>query len=418
MLASDASQPPLRAQARDFFRPLLVHEYHRKSKRFNVAHFQAQAKERNAWKPAPGDEDLLRSSKIGIQLHQPTTTLPEKQRGDHPMLSCREESMSTLKTQNVCVMRNWAAHSAKQSTFVDTLQLPATDSCVRLSTHISVDTPAIDPANSAPAHANALANVPVNVPANTCTNASSIHSKLRPGHDVLLKVKFYDLGNDIQYQEKGLQNVLVVHSEQTLLDLCNSFQCAGSHRLRVQKKLVEEHGLSLKIPSDSCMMYVDDHFYVNGPVDLSEPIRKWLAENNTSNAHVQGWQDSELSEMAPVSRMENVKISSLNLILGEQYLYTHIGECDHAVVFEECSLATKDDEADLSCYPKLVWKSKLPTIRCATCGAGAQVEVVGDSLSDRFPCYMCEACDSMFHSGIDPNCGRRVLRLVTGLEHS
>ncbi|EOD18071.1 hypothetical protein EMIHUDRAFT_196116 [Emiliania huxleyi CCMP1516] len=104
------------------------------------------------------------------------------------------------------------------------------------------------------------------------------------------------------------------------------------------------------------MFYIEGRFYIDGAEDLSEPARTRAAA---------------------------------------RYLFTHDGDCEHAIVFE-CGLASERDELRPERYPLLCYRSKDATERCSVCNLAATHEVAGCATADTFPLYLCKDCRSEY----------------------
>ena len=77
----------------------------------------------------------------------------------------------------------------------------------------------------------------------------------------------------------------------------------------------------------------------------------------------------------------------------QQKVKCHLGDCHHALVFTDCSIATPDDERRLSRYPALVWRHKARPHDCSVCQRlPAKFEVHDDRLADASPWLVCDGC--------------------------
>ncbi len=194
---------------------------------------------------------------------------------------------------------------------------------------------------------------------------------------------------------------VVLHGKQTLKHLRDALSCTGVHRLDEQRRLMAaQGGACLEMPTSSALLYIDGRFYVDGPIDLSEPIREWL-DACSPGRQVEG---------SEIQRMDETPLSSLRIALGEQYLFAHLGDCEHPILFDSCWLATLEDEPDLSRYPRVVWQARSPAPSCAVCEHPAQCELIDDPLMDTFPCELCKTCADDFRSesGARPARGRTI----------
>lgn len=273
------------------------------------------------------------------------------------------------------------------------------------------------------------------------TGGSDATGPLLPCESVLLRVALYE--------GRLRESVWTVHGEQTLLDLRRKLGCATSEKLRAKADEARERGWTwLTPPSDSAMIWIEGTFYVDGPRDISQPTREWIAgqrERLSCNG------DPVVAD-APVE-MGSVRFSQLHIRLGAQYLFVHDGGCQHALVFEECSLLSPRDEmraemcaapspfllppccepaspapcttrpmlppsratchrawrhermmpVSMSRYPRCTWKAKAVADRCSVCERTADFEIHGDVSADTFPLFLCRECKGEYHGDAEGN---------------
>jgi len=182
------------------------------------------------------------------------------------------------------------------------------------------------------------------------------------------------------YEGRMKQCELVLHSDQTLLALREAIGCIGERRCahRAEKLGTPAEGRV----SDAALMYIEDTFYVSGALDISAPVTAWLAARRGG-----------AEAPAPAESMASARLDQLHVRLGRQYLFTHLGDCHHALVFTDCSIATPDDERRLSRYPALVWRHKAKPRLCSVCqNSPAKFEVHDDRLADASPWLVCDGC--------------------------
>ena len=106
--------------------------------------------------------------------------------------------------------------------------------------------------------------------------------------------------------------------------------------------------------------------------------------------------------------MAEVTLEMLQLRLGRQYLFAHHGDCEHALVFTDCWLATDADVRPRSDYPLPAFKRKGAgnNNRCGVCARAVAIwECHGDRLADCSPCHLCQVCHFQFHYSADDGGG-------------
>lgn len=105
----------------------------------------------------------------------------------------------------------------------------------------------------------------------------------------------------------------------------------------------------------SGFIYINGVFYTDmrhpDAKDYSEIIKKWAEKRN------------EIGPMV-TEKMEDTCLKDLKLRLGYPYVYMHLGNCEHILVFTDARLVIKQDVQDPSRYP-IFWGQ--PTKLAAKC---------------------------------------------------
>ncbi|XP_022104736.1 snRNA-activating protein complex subunit 3-like [Acanthaster planci] len=136
----------------------------------------------------------------------------------------------------------------------------------------------------------------------------------------------------------------------------------------------------------SSYFLIEDTFYNDrrDPLsrDLSQVVTDWMKPKKTTYS----------------KSMDDVTFNDLDIRLGYPYLYCHVGNCQHIMVFTDLRLLTNTDIQDLSKYPVLIHKPYWKRILCTCCNIyTAKWKTVGDSFSSIDPSFFCEKCFRMLH---------------------
>ena len=93
------------------------------------------------------------------------------------------------------------------------------------------------------------------------------------------------------------------------------------------------------------------------------------------------------------SRMVGTKIRDLTLRVGATYVYTHQGDCEHALRCTDIRLATPQELETAASFPMTTHKLQRQQRKCAICEAALAAKVVYNSrLAPETPCFFCQEC--------------------------
>lgn len=88
---------------------------------------------------------------------------------------------------------------------------------------------------------------------------------------------------------------------------------------------------------------MEDVFYVDSRnsqmIDLSKEIKEWATGKQLGSFHT--------------STMETTTMSSLNIRVGRPYVYQHMGNCEHIIMFSDIRLLDSKDPTRRSDFPKI-----------------------------------------------------------------
>ncbi|XP_033634605.1 snRNA-activating protein complex subunit 3-like [Asterias rubens] len=190
------------------------------------------------------------------------------------------------------------------------------------------------------------------------------------------------------YRSFYIDRELLVLADQKLTELRDKIVCAAD--------LFIPHGEYSECPDatkeqaqdiyKSSYFLIEDDFYNDFrdsySKDLSKCVVDWMKPRKTMTS----------------KSMEDVTFNDLNIRLGYPYLYCHLGNCQHIMVFTDLRLLTNTDCQDLSRYPVLTHKPYWRRNICLCCGIyTARWVTLEDSFSTTDPSFFCEKCFRMLH---------------------
>ena len=122
-----------------------------------------------------------------------------------------------------------------------------------------------------------------------------------------------------------------------------------------------------------------------GRADCSSPVVKWGIEHKTGNFKTE--------------RMEHSRFIDLSIKLGFPYLYKHIGNCEHLIVFTSVKLVNPSSDCYiLSKYPVPKDKTRGRYTFCWCCNRlYAKWVVCGSRLAVDDPTFLCQRCFKNTH---------------------
>uniref|UniRef100_A0A7S3YU85 snRNA-activating protein complex subunit 3 n=2 Tax=Lotharella globosa TaxID=91324 RepID=A0A7S3YU85_9EUKA len=96
--------------------------------------------------------------------------------------------------------------------------------------------------------------------------------------------------------------------------------------------------------------------------------------------------------------MTGVRISDLNIRLGQHYQYCHAIDDRHVVIFSEIRFVHDQDIQYIKAFPVVLYLATERRKKCAACGfAYANWVVYGDYMSVTNPAFYCDVCHDLFH---------------------
>mmetsp|Transcript_25686 Transcript_25686/g.86138 ORF Transcript_25686/g.86138 Transcript_25686/m.86138 type:complete len:419 (+) Transcript_25686:59-1315(+) len=206
------------------------------------------------------------------------------------------------------------------------------------------------------------------------------------------------------FSSTGPQKLLEVLAtgRTTLAELRGELTC--SHEA-LAKDVAARRGREGLLPSRSAAFFIGGRFYVDlaGGDDITAGLRSAIAsapELQEAYPH---------APSAPADASE-VQLGDLELELGAQYLFVHLGQCEHPLVFTEMrAFAPETDVPGAGAYPFVALRHKPVRRNCGVCKQHPAARVVmGDpsylerTLIDS-PAYFCDSCYQDLHYGPDGN---------------
>ncbi|GLT95197.1 hypothetical protein SLE2022_128930 [Rubroshorea leprosula] len=155
-------------------------------------------------------------------------------------------------------------------------------------------------------------------------------------------------------------------------------------------------------------------------IDYSKSILDWLS--NSKDDALRKWECSvtgqlqqkhrEILGSAPTSElphfeavnMHEKQFCNLNFRLGAGYLYCHQGDCKHTIVIRDMRLIHPEDVKNQAAYPIVIFQLKPRVQKCNACKIYRATKVTTDNKwAHENPCYFCDHCYTLLHSGADPS---------------
>ncbi|KAL3315694.1 small nuclear RNA activating complex, polypeptide 3 [Cichlidogyrus casuarinus] len=168
----------------------------------------------------------------------------------------------------------------------------------------------------------------------------------------------------LRQQSFYVEQEIVVLGSQTLAQLKDVIQCSfGDYGLGDCSEMIHdlENTVKFKELYSSSMFYLGNNFYDDLQEDnshrLSDTYIGWLRDN---------------PELFPEAShfpldMKSTKIGDLVLQLGRNYLYLHIGKCEHPIVFSDVRLTHRYVTPDVNRYPILIGHMMRHSMFCCVC---------------------------------------------------
>lgn len=222
-------------------------------------------------------------------------------------------------------------------------------------------------------------------------------------HEAILSVVI--MNNDKKQQE------FLVYGSQTLTSLRDRIYCPFEHIAQYKDCNISDLNNVDNYRNDeitySGFFFIEKTFYNDLRYDKCKDYSKPIIEHYNKRKYGQSKykQFAHLSDLK-AQKMENTTFNQLVIRIGYPYLYTHLGDCEHLIIFRDLRMINMAEILSVSCYPKIIFKSLNRRRRCFICQKkSAKWMTRNDSLVYNNPAFFCELCFDLLH--FDPN-GQRV----------
>ena len=210
--------------------------------------------------------------------------------------------------------------------------------------------------------------------------------------EVLLSVQIY---RPYKPKSSGIPQLLQefdVLGHQKLTELRDHIDCIADHMI------VGEYSDTPTMQQDvrAKDMFKSGYFFIEGVFyndmrdpncrDYSKTIMEWAKDPGRGYRSLQS------------RKMEENTFLDLSVRIGQPYLYTHQGDCEHVIIFSDIRLVQPDDCQDYAKYPILTQQSHSRKIKCRVCQAHVSSWMTfGSIVTPEDPCFFCETCFRMLH---------------------
>lgn len=215
---------------------------------------------------------------------------------------------------------------------------------------------------------------------------------LAPGTEIIIEVRIYvpySCFKEIRIGTNELKcsHEIVLLASQTIAELRDKIACVNDELVCAElHNLEDEKRIRSRKPKEeypSGFIFIEGTFYNDfrhpNAIDYSEVIVKWGNEKNIGKFKT--------------ADMATTKLEDLKLRLGYPYVYQHMGDCEHIVVFSDARLLTKNDSMVRKDYPYIKGVHRITQRNCGLCDSEIGKWVVMDSERVVHDCtYFCDAC--------------------------
>lgn len=203
------------------------------------------------------------------------------------------------------------------------------------------------------------------------------------------------------------------NTSQMKLVLC--LRVLGSQLLAVLPEQLRcpTQGLHQQFSQQCCAPYlfIEDTFYedrrdsaaLRTSTDIIEFLReKCTQPPNSQGPYVTSLLVKDVNQLA-VGDMHHTRF--MDLVLTDEdpppyYVYCHEGCCEHLFQIVDVHLVHPTDAQLASAYPEVVVEVPHKRPLCSVCCKNTAVKLVADDpLAPRNPCFYCDTCHDMLHSG-------------------
>lgn len=222
----------------------------------------------------------------------------------------------------------------------------------------------------------------------------NVERKLVPNDEVVLSVSIYS-----PEQRKRNQEYLVL-PDQYLTELRDVIKCSGDRQIAGEFSHNPDlkHAKTAKELYPSSFFFIDNTFYT----DMRDPL------NRDYSSTIIDWAKSSERFTLPglgyfeKNRMEETQFKDLTIRLGYPYLYCHLGNCEHIIIFNDMRLRTEMDPAYVSSYPFPLLIAKPNRRKCSICNIHLVKWMTrGSQMAFEDPSFFCNRCFDYLHYTAD-----------------
>ena len=164
---------------------------------------------------------------------------------------------------------------------------------------------------------------------------------------------------------------IVMHGSQLLCQLWDVITCQNDNVFTGDvTALTQSQMVLIKSITKSAMFFIDETFYsderdVTSLKNYGAGIAQWLRQQGIDTSRMQH------------QRMENIRMDQLSIRYGYPYVFRHLDDCEHLVVFTDARFMASNDPQNVTDYP-LIQMTPPEIIYCDACKAYPSHWIVDD----------------------------------------
>ena len=182
-----------------------------------------------------------------------------------------------------------------------------------------------------------------------------------------------------------------MHGSQLLCQLWDVITCQNDNVFTGDvTALTQSQMVLIKSITKAAMFFIDETFYsderdVTSLKNYGAGIAQWLRQQGIDTSPMQH------------QRMENTRMDQPSVRLGYPYVFRHLDDCEHLVVFTDARLMAPDDPQNVTDYP-LVRMAPPEIIYCDACEAYPSHWIVDDpEFCPTKWTHFCKVCFGSFY---------------------
>uniref|UniRef100_A0A8D8Q597 snRNA-activating protein complex subunit 3 n=1 Tax=Cacopsylla melanoneura TaxID=428564 RepID=A0A8D8Q597_9HEMI len=180
-----------------------------------------------------------------------------------------------------------------------------------------------------------------------------------PYSEIMFEVLLFNtLAPSEAWSPPACSQAFTVLGSQSLIELTKIIRCVNSFTDvagDVSENPDQPSSQTLKDVVTSSLFFFGNNFYIDGVKDYSKVIKEWGERKKLS-----------LGETYPMS---TTLFRDLTIRLNYPYLYQHLGDCEHTIIFTEARFVDDSDEKlDRASFPKVKYQEDSMMQKCYICG--------------------------------------------------